>query len=412
MKKFVSILVGALMFATAIYSVAGTSHINANAVTDHVGSTPSHSNSAGYNVSWDNGLPDARNGVSIGNFSGLTREVIDDIHLSDAQLITGGSFRVITYSGAGPGQITGVTINVYPDVNGTPDPTVYATRTASFTATLTGYTYFSRPEILYTCTFDYILLPPGAWWVGFYPTSVENIFWLTSTKTGTSEIYLAYPDEGYNKWTAGHVVFNNYYDVSFTLTGELAVDTTPPVTICVLIGDMNGSIYVNDVTVVLSATDFFTGVNYTKYKLDNGGWITYTTPFIVTANGNHTLHFYSVDMVGNFEEIKNTTFTIAHEIAFEITVKGGLGVKTVIKNVGTKNLTGLHWNIALSGGIIFIGKHKSGTVDIASGVGITVKDFVFGFGNTNIQVNVNAAGLEKELHTTAKVFLFFVTGVV
>ena len=404
MKKIVSVFLGVLMCATAIYSVAGTPTLNADA--DRIRSTLSQP--TGNNVSWDNGLPDGRNGVSIGGWPGYTREVIDDIYFSDTQFITSGSFRVVTYSGAGPGQITDVAINVYPDSSGTPGTTIYATKTASFTATLTGSTYFSRPEILYTCSFDAIVLPPGTWWVGFYPTSVENIYWLTSTKAGTSEIYLAYPDEGHDKWTAGHLVFDsNYYDVSFTLTGEPAYDTTPPVTTCVLIGDMNNSIYVNDVTVVLSATDFFTGVNYTKYKLDNGGWNLYTTSFIVTANGEHTLYFYSVDKVGNFEEIKNMTFTIEHEISCEITVKGGLGVSAVIKNVGTKNLTGLHWNIGLRGGHIFFGKQKSGTVDIAPGAEITVKDFVFGFGETII--TTTAGDFEKT--ATGVVFLFFVRGV-
>ncbi|HWR27548.1 MAG TPA: hypothetical protein VN377_03815 [Candidatus Thermoplasmatota archaeon] len=404
MKKIVSILIGALMCVTVIYSVAGTPTLNADA--DHVRSNLSQP-AWSENVSWDNGLPDGRNGVSIGGWPGYTREVIDDIHLSDPQFITGGSFRIVTYSGSGPGQITGVTINIYPDSGGAPGTTVYATETASFTAALTGSMYFSRPEILYTCSFDAIVLPPGTWWVGFYPTSVENLYWLTSTKVGTSEIYFAYPDEGYNKWTAGHLNFNEYYDVSFTLSGEHAVDTTPPVTMCVLIGDMNGSIYANDVTVVLSATDFFTGINYTKYRLDDGGWNTYTTSFIVTANGEHTLYFYSVDLVGNFEEAKNTTFTIEHDVSVEITLKGGLGANAVIKNVGTKNLTGLPWDITLSGGIIFLGKQISGSVDIAPGAEITVKDFVFGFGKTII--TATAGNVEKT--TTGKVILFFISGV-
>lgn len=407
MKKIVSILVGALMLVTAVYSVAGTQSTDA-VVTDHVvGSTPSGSHLL-RNLSWDNGLPDGRNGVSIGGWPGFTREVIDDVHLSDDQLITGGSFRVITYSGAGPGEITGVTINVYPDVDGVPDPTLYATRTASFTATLTGSAYFSRPEILYTCSFDAMVLPAGTWWVGFYPTSVENTFWLTSTKTGTSEIYLSYPDEGYDKWTAGHVVFSNSYDVSFTLSGVHAVDTTPPVTNCVLIGDRNGSVYVSDVTVVLSASDFFTGVNFTKYKLDNGGWMTYTAPFVVSADGVHILYFYSVDMVGNFEEIKNMTFTVEHNVSVEIVrVMGGFGVSAVIRNVGLKNVTGLQWDIALGNGVVFFGRHGSGSVDIVSGADVTVKDLVFGFGDVTILVSAGDVGRSA----TGKVFLFFVRGV-
>ncbi len=70
-----------------------------------------------------------------------------------------------------------------------------------------------------------------------------------------------------------------------TIMTVAGADTTPPVTTCTLNGDYTGGIYFSNVTVTLNATDYESGVNYTKYKLDDGAWMTYTTPFIV----RHTL---------------------------------------------------------------------------------------------------------------------------
>ncbi|MBN1281344.1 MAG: choice-of-anchor J domain-containing protein, partial [Candidatus Thermoplasmatota archaeon] len=155
-------------------------------------------------------------------------------------------------------------------------------------------------------------------------------------------------------------------DVTVTNTGTV-VDTTPPVTTCTLDGVLEGGIYVSDVTVTLTATDDLSGVNYTMYKLDSGVYVEYTAPFVVTDDGDHTVSFYSVDLAGNIETEKTQEFTIQHKAPLVITIAGGLGVSATIKNNGTEDLTGVAWSIELEGGLIIIGKTKSGTVDIPAG---------------------------------------------
>jgi len=193
-----------------------------------------------------------------------------------------------------------------------------------------------------------------------------------------------------------------------TTSGGYPEDTTPPETTCTLEGEMNGSIYISDVTVTLTANDSGSGVNYTTYKLDNGSWITYTTPFVVSEEGDHTVFFYSVDNAGNIEDEKSCTFKIQHPVELEITVKGGIGVSAVIKNTGTSCLENIPWTIELTGGFIIIGKTKNGTIpEICPGNETIVNSFVFGFGKPMITVT---AGDEKKT-ATGVVILFFVLGV-
>ena len=87
-------------------------------------------------------------------------------------------------------------------------------------------------------------------------------------------------------------------------------DITPPVTTCTLDGEMVGSVYVSDVTVTLTATDDMSGVNYTMYKISDGVWQEYLSPFVVSENGAYTIYFYSVDNAENVESEKNIIFTI------------------------------------------------------------------------------------------------------
>ncbi|DAC71889.1 MAG TPA: hypothetical protein DSN98_08085, partial [Thermoplasmata archaeon] len=187
----------------------------------------------------------------------------------------------------------------------------------------------------------------------------------------------------YTDWTNISVLVTDGlpHDLNYQLFGGAAQDTTPPVTTCTLAGDFEGGVYVSDVTVTLTATDDMSGVNYTKYRVDEGAWIIYSVPFVVSANGAHTVSFYSADLAGNIEDEKDSTFTIEQEVALTITIKGGLGVSATIKNTGTTDLTDIDWTIALDGKLIFVGKSKTGTIAaLAAGAEATVKDFVVGFG--------------------------------
>jgi parallel beta-helix repeat protein len=90
----------------------------------------------------------------------------------------------------------------------------------------------------------------------------------------------------------------------------LPVDTTSPITTIDLYGvsrvnDWFGS----DVTVTLSATDD-TDVEKTEYSFENTTWTTYAKPFIITNEGNTTIYFRSMDMLGNTETVKTTTIKI------------------------------------------------------------------------------------------------------
>jgi hypothetical protein len=185
-------------------------------------------------------------------------------------------------------------------------------------------------------------------------------------------------------------------------------DTTPPVTTCHLEGQMNGNIYISNVTVTLTATDNGSGVDFTKYKLDTGSWMTYTAPFLVTTDGDHVLSFYSQDNAGNVEATQNATFTIMHHPDVTLTVKGGFGFSLTIMNSGSISYTKLPWGITLDGKHIMKGKTMSGTIlSLDPGKTRTFKDKVFGFGKTGITVDVG--GVQKTY--TAFVFLIFVIGV-
>jgi hypothetical protein len=381
--------------ATSIRSIAEQN----NAIT----TTPTQT--TGRDTLYDNGLTDGLNGLSCVAVPGYNREIIDDFVVPVAWQVTGGEYYVLTNSGTT--SVNGCIVSFFQDTGG-PSTTAYATKTATIVCTLTGASYFGRPEIKVTCSFDAVTLAPGTWWVCFQTQHTENTFSMTAPVKGSS-VFLSFPDQAYPRWTNGYVVFAAYFDLAWLLTGTGGgADTTPPVTTCSLNGTMSGGIYTSDVTVTLTATDAESGVNYTKYKLDAGAWTTYATPFIVSADGAHTVLFYSVDIAGNIETEKNSTFTIEHPTPpITITIKGGLGVSATIKNTGTTNLTDIDWTIALDGKLIFFGKSKTGTVDIAAGESVTVKSFVLGFGATNIDVTADTA----TKNATGKVLLFFVTGV-
>jgi len=55
--------------------------------------------------------------------------------------------------------------------------------------------------------------------------------------------------------------------------------------------------------VTISALDNASGINRTMYRIDNSTWLTYNGSFNVTAAGNHTIEYYSIDNAGNGEGI-------------------------------------------------------------------------------------------------------------
>lgn len=239
---------------------------------------------------------------------------------------------------------------------------------------------------------------------------VQTVTTLSSTITENFYDITGKTNGSYYYRVKGHNTERGWCDFSTLerVIVALGNDTTPPVTTCLLAGELQGGVYVSDVTVTLTATDD-SGVDFTKYKLDDGAWLTYTTPFVVSPNGNHTVWFYSVDNAGNIEIEKNCSFTIQQEIpTVTITIKGGLGVSAEITNTGLATLTNLSWTIRLDGNMIFFGKEKTGTItSLEPGKSTTIRDFVIGLGKTGIAVKVGAASA----NATGTALLFFVIGV-
>jgi parallel beta-helix repeat protein len=174
-------------------------------------------------VIWDNSLPDGRNACSVGGWSTYQREIVDDFELNSSTILNDIHWRVVTYNDIGPEAILGIVVRFFADYSGVPSITPIAECTnIIFKGDLTGNIYFNRREIYLNCSFSPVLLSAGKWWVGCYPLATDNIMWLTSTKAGTNQIYISYPDAGYPKWTPGSTCFGDTYDVSFTLTGTIA----------------------------------------------------------------------------------------------------------------------------------------------------------------------------------------------
>ena len=94
---------------------------------------------------------------------------------------------------------------------------------------------------------------------------------------------------------------------SNTTNSTIMIDSIPPSTSY----DSSCHGWCNEhVFISLNATDNLSGINYTKYKIDDGEWKIYNATIVISSEGIHKLYFYSVDRAGNEEEEKNITVKI------------------------------------------------------------------------------------------------------
>jgi len=167
---------------------------------------------------------------------------------------------------------------------------------------------------------------------GWYMSAVTVTLSATDGLSGVESKWYKIDAGVWNLYTAPVTVSSNgehtvqYYSIDHAGNQEIAssiafkIDTAAPTTTHTLQGLLGSQgWYVTNVTVTLSASDATSGVNYTKYKLNNGSWIVYNGSFVVTENGNYTLYYYSVDFAGNNETTKQTSFRIQHDVVPPVT---------------------------------------------------------------------------------------------
>ena len=116
-----------------------------------------------------------------------------------------------------------------------------------------------------------------------------------------SNVYYVY---GQGVYTFQYWSVDRSGNVETAKTHVLVKDWTPPVTTSNALAS-----YTGDAIIDLTGTDALAGVAGTYYSLD-GQPQQSGTRVTVTADGTHTLRFWSVDRAGNVESQKSATFTI------------------------------------------------------------------------------------------------------
>ena len=125
---------------------------------------------------------------------------------------------------------------------------------------------------------------------------------------------------------------------------RINIDTAPPTTTYKLEGEGRENLYYKSVTVHLIGRDAGSGVKATYYQVDVGPFTEYTAPFQITGVGTHIVSYYSVDNLGNREDVKSFKITIS-PVNFELEITRPT---TGVYIMGKKVLT-------LAQGIIVIG---------------------------------------------------------
>jgi hypothetical protein len=201
---------------------------------------------------------------------------------------------------------------------------------------------------------DFLL---GAGDIVYLEISNDNATWdIIDTFEGSDSGWMSYP---INQYVPGQV-FIRFRAVSdgtlATETGGFLVcdlalygmlDLRAPASTCSLSGIFCDGVYTSDVKVTLTASDDVTGVKAIYYKLDGGPQQTYAAPFTVSAQGAHTVEFWSEDFAGNIEA--------PHNQCAGFTIKKDTSAPTVTITAPTAGITIFGNTIGIGSKVIIIG---------------------------------------------------------
>jgi len=165
-------------------------------------------------------------------------------------------------------------------------------------------------------------------------TVPDNVVAKVSLPTGASTRRYVATGEGKPAY-GGVADGRETYTVGSGVT-HFELDLAPPVTTATLApptpNGTNGW-YTVPVQVTLTADDDEgSGVALTEYNLDGSGWQTYTAPFTVSADGQHSVQYRSTDVAGNVESPGSVSFKI-DKTPPVVTYTGNAGSYTVDQTV-------------------------------------------------------------------------------
>jgi hypothetical protein len=99
--------------------------------------------------------------------------------------------------------------------------------------------------------------------------------------------------------------------------GPVCYDNAPPKLSGSVSGAKNGSAFVSTATVHLSASDATSGVQAIYYRFDGGPFVSYSSPFAITAPGSHSVGYEAIDFAGNVSSYS----TIGFDVVVPTTIK-------------------------------------------------------------------------------------------
>ncbi len=100
-------------------------------------------------------------------------------------------------------------------------------------------------------------------------------------------------------------------NVEGTKSANVRVDLGAPSTFANLSGSTgSGGWYSSSVTVRVNGTDTGSGIKRVMFRIDGGSWTQYSSQFVVSATGMHTIEHYAQDNANNTGAISTTTFSI------------------------------------------------------------------------------------------------------
>ncbi|MEK6335637.1 MAG: PQQ-binding-like beta-propeller repeat protein [Acidobacteriota bacterium] len=178
-----------------------------------------------------------------------------------------------------------------------------------------------------TITWDAQVPAPNEF--GWNNTPVQLSFTAEAHPSGTTFSTpgspLQFNTEGSNQ-TQQVTVSDQFGQSAIITSPAVNIDWTAPVTASTLSGTVAPgvtAVYTTPVQVTLTASDSLSGVRTRFYTLDGGATQTYSAPFTISTDGNHTLNYWSIDSAGNSESQNTRSISIdVSAPATEIAVSG------------------------------------------------------------------------------------------